>query len=150
MKSIFCKPYVYWVIGIFFFYLGLNVYISEFYVTIPYLSVYAAQIKWGKLILGILLTLLIAALVAINSVYGYILYRRRKLVAGEGVLTCVGTIGGLATGVCSACVTSVFPLIFGLFGVTFSWAALPFEGIEVQVLMVVVLGLSLWWMRRKN
>jgi hypothetical protein len=150
MKQVFRRPYLYFAIGLFISYLALNVYISQFYTTIPYIGIYAAQVKWGKLILGMALSLLIAGLVAINSVYGYILYKRRKLVAGEGVIACVGTIGGLATGVCSSCVTSVFHLILGLFGVTFSWAALPFEGIEVQVLMVLLLGLNLWWMRRRE
>lgn len=143
------KPYIYWVVGIFIIYLGLNMYISEFYETAKYLGVYASQVHWGKLILGMIFTIVIAGLVAVNSVYGYLRYKQRQQMKKSGVIACVGAVGGLATGVCSSCVVSVFPLILGLFGVTFSWAALPFQGLEIQALMIVLLGLSLWWMKRK-
>lgn len=149
MKRLLQKPYVYWVLGIFVVYLGLNVYISEFYITIKYLAVYANQIHWIKLGLGMLFTVVIAALVAVNSVYSYIRYREKQKIKKSGALACVGTIGGLATGVCSSCVTSVFPLVLGLFGVTFSWASLPFEGLEIQALTITILGVSLYWLKRK-
>lgn len=148
-KKIIQKPYVYWLIGIFIVYLALNIYISEFYETAKYLRVYASQVHWEKLILGMIFTIVIAGLVAVNSVYGYLRYKQRQQIKRSGVIACAGAIGGLATGVCSSCVVSVFPLILGLFGITFSWAALPFQGLEIQALIIILLGLSLWWMKRK-
>ena len=146
MKRSLQRPYLYWLIGIFVVYLGLTVYISEFYITAQYIFIYAHQLDWGKLLLGMFLTITIAALVALNMVYGYIRYKERKDVKKTGVIACVGTIGGLATGVCSACVVSVFPLVLGLFGVTFSWASLPFQGLEIQALLIVMLGAGLYFL----
>ncbi|MBI2668647.1 hypothetical protein HYX14_02280 [Candidatus Woesearchaeota archaeon] len=146
MKQIIQKPYWYWLLGIFIIYIGLNVYISEFYITAQYLSTYANQIHWGKLILGMVFTVVIGALVSVNMVSGYIRWKERQQIKKSGALACAGTIGGLATGVCSSCVTSVFPLVLGLFGVSFSWVSLPFQGLEVQVLMIGLLAGSLWWM----
>ncbi len=149
MKRLLQRPYVYWLVGIFVFYLGLNVYISQFYETIQYLEIYAAEIHWTKFILGILFTLIISGLVAVNSVYEWIRYKERQQIKKSGVVACVGGVVGLATGVCSACVVSIFPLLFGLFGVSVSFASLPFQGMEVQLLVIVMLGLSLWWMGKK-
>ncbi len=146
MKRILHRPHLYWVIGIFVLYLVVATYVSEFYVTVQYLTAYASQIHWGKLVLGILFTITIAALVAINSVQGYVRWKERQAIAKTGAVACVGAIGGLATGVCSSCVTSVFPLVLGLFGVTFSWASLPFQGLEIQALTVAALAGSWWWM----
>ena len=151
MKVIFQRPYLYWLVGVFLVYLALNVYISRFYETVQYLGVYASQVHWGKLILGMVFTLVISGLVAVNSVYGYIQYKEEQRVTKKsGIVACVGTIGGLATGVCSSCVASVFPLVLGLFGVTFSFAVLPFQGLEVQVMIIILLGISLYWLRKRR
>src|SRR3989338_9112322 len=150
MKQLTQKPYLYWLIGIFIFYTGLNIYISSFYETIQYIPLYAQQIHWGKLLLGIVFTIIIAALVAINSVYGYIRYKHHQQIKKSGVVACVGAIGGLATGVCSSCVVAIFPVLFSLFGITFSWISLPFQGLEIQALMIILLSVSLWWMRKKD
>lgn len=148
MKEIFHYPYVYWLIAIFLLYFGFNVYISEFYIIIQYLPIYLSTVNWSKLIFEFTLSLVIAALVAVNMVYGYIRYTERQQIKNSGVLACAGAVGGLATGVCSSCVVSVFPLIMGFFGVTFSWAFLPFGGIEVQILTLLLLGVSLWLMKK--
>ncbi len=145
MKRLWQKPYRYWLLGIFVAYIGLNVYLSEFYITVRYLSTYADQVKWGKLILGMVFSVIIAGLVAVNSVSGYIRYKERQQIKKSGVLACIGAVGGLATGVCSSCVVSVFPLVLGLFGVTFSWVSLPFQGLEVQALMIGLLAGSWRW-----
>ena len=58
-NTIFGKPYLYWLLGIFIFYLALTIYISEFYITLQYLGIYADQIHWGKLLLGIIFTITI-------------------------------------------------------------------------------------------
>jgi len=58
-------------------------------------------------------------------------------------LSSAGAIGGLVTGVCPLCVTGLIPLILGFIGVSFSFASLPFQGIEVQVLVVIILLMSL-------
>lgn len=150
IPKIIQKPHLYWLITIFIVYLGLNIYINQFYETIKYIPIYAQQIHWGKLISGIIFTIAISALVALNSVYGYIRYKHHQQIKKSGVIACVGAIGGLATGVCSSCIVAVFPLLFSLFGITFSWASLPFQGLEVQALIIILLSVSVWWMDKDN
>ena len=142
MKEIFRKPYVYWFAGIFLVYLVLNVLISGFYNTIPLIIVYANTVNWLNLGLSLLLTLIIWFLVAVNGVLVYVKYKERKKCRGAGIAG-VGTIGGLVVGVCPLCVTGLFPLILGLLGVSFSFSSLPFQGVEIQILVILVLVFSL-------
>ena len=143
MKRIFKKPYLYFTIGIFLLYLLINLLISGFYDTIPLIITYANTINWFKLSISIILSLTIGFLVAINSVYAYIKYKERKQCIEGGTIAGLGTLGGLVTGFCPLCITGLFPLIFGFFGVSFSLASLPFQGIEIQLAIVILLLISL-------
>ena|SRR3990172_12262241 len=147
MKAL--KTHVFWGIGIALAYIVITVYVSEFYVTIQYLPVYLSTINWVEFTASILLTIIIALLVGTNSVYAYKKYQERKPVKGEAAMSCVGTIGGVAAGVCPACVTSVFPLILGVFGISVSWATLPLKGFEIQLLVIALLGISLYLLHKK-
>ncbi len=147
MKIIFKKPYLYFTIGIFLLYLLINFLISGFYDTIPLIIAYANTVNWLKLSISILLSLIIGILVAINGVYVYMKYNERKECAGGGTIAGAGTLGGLLTGFCPLCITGLFPLIFGLFGVSFSLASLPFQGIEIQLAVVILLFISLKMLR---
>ena len=148
MKLAFRKPYIYATIIIFFVYITLLTLLSGFYKTVPLLIVYAGTVSWIKLIFSIFLSLLIGLLVAINSVYVYVKYQQRKQCREAGTVATIGTVGGLVVGVCPLCVTGVFPLILGLLGISFSFASLPFQGIEIQVLIVITLGISLWMLNK--
>jgi len=147
MKAIFKKPYIYWFFGIFIFYLILNVLVSGFYNTLPLIITYASTVNWLKLGLSLTLTFVIGFLVAINTVLVYIKYKERKKCKGVGTAS-VGTVGGLIVGVCPLCVTGIFPLLLSLVGITFSFASLPFQGIEVQILIILILLFSLRTLRR--
>ena len=148
MKLAFKKSYILWIIIIFLVYILINFLISGFYDTIPLIIAYANTINWFKLIISLILSLTIGILVAINGVYVYIKYKERKECAGGGTIAGLGTVGGLITGFCPLCITGLFPLIFGLFGVSFSLASLPFQGIEVQLTVVVLLFISLKMLKR--
>ena len=143
MKILLKKPYIYFVILILLVYLLLNIFISGFYNTIPLILVYAKTLNWFKLGISIFLTIIIGALIAFNSVFIYVKYKERKKCKRELSLSSAGAIGGLVTGVCPLCVTGLIPLILGFIGVSFSFASLPFQGIEVQVLVVIILLMSL-------
>ncbi|RJQ22257.1 hypothetical protein C4580_00940 [Candidatus Woesearchaeota archaeon] len=148
MNRVFKTPYAYWLAAIFFAYLILLVYLSEFYVTIQYIPRYLNTLNWAEFGVSILLSLTIAGLIALNAVYGFIRWQERR-VAKEGALACAGGIGGFAAGVCPACVTSVFPFIFSTFGVSFSWASLPLRGFEIQFITLAILSGSLYLLRRE-
>lgn len=150
MKRIFSRSYIFWFLGIFIFYLLLSVLISGFYNTIPLIINYVETIDWLKLGVSLFLTLCIGFLVALNSVYVYILYKKRKECREGKVLAGIGGVGGLIVGVCPLCVTGVVPIIFGLFGISFSFAGLPFQGVEVQVLVVIILLISLYILQKRR
>ena len=148
MKTIFKKPYVYWFFGIFVSYLILNILISGFYNTLPLIIIYAKTVDWIKLGISLLLTLTIGFLVAANGVLVYIKYKERKRCKGVGTAS-IGAAAGLIVGVCPLCVTGVFPLLLGLFGISFSFGSLPFQGIEIQILVIIILVFSLWMLEKK-
>jgi hypothetical protein len=85
-----------------------------------------------------------------NSVYFYILYRERKSCKEGKALAVTGGVGGLIVGVCPLCVTGIVPLVLGFFGIGFSLASLPFQGIEVQALIVAVLLAGVYFLRKQN
>ena len=149
MKILFKKSYVYFIILIFLVYLSLNIILSGFYNTITLILVYAETVNWFKLGISLFLTLAIGYLIAFNSVLIYVKYKERKKCKKEFTLSSVGAIGGLVVGVCPLCVTGLIPLILGFIGVSFSLASLPFQGIEVQVLVVIILLVSLINLSRK-
>lgn len=137
------KPYIYFVIFIFFVYLLVDVAVSGFYNTFPLILIYAKTVNWLKLSISLILTLAIGILIALNAVTLYIRHKQRKKCGREAALSSAGAVGGLVAGVCPLCVTGLIPIIFGSIGISFSFALLPFQGIEVQALIVVVLYFSL-------
>jgi len=148
IKQVFKKPYLYYFILIFLIYLILNVIFSQFYITIQYIPKYLETIKWQELIISALLSLAIGFLVSLNSLLVYIKYKEKNNVKKQGILATLGTIGGFATGVCSACVAGLFPLIFGLFGISFSFLSLPLKGIEIQLLVILILLINLYLLKK--
>lgn len=150
MKRIFKKPYIFWTAGIFILYLILDVFVSGFYNTIPLIINSISTVDWLKLGISLFLTLLIGFLVALNSVYVYILYKERKKCREGKTIAAVGSVGGLIVGICPLCITGILPLVFGALGIGFSFASLPFGGIEIQVLVVAVLLISLKMLKNKT
>ncbi|MEK6926243.1 MAG: hypothetical protein AABW50_03110 [Nanoarchaeota archaeon] len=150
MNQILKKPHIYWILLIFIVYLALNFLFSGFYNTIKLILIYAGSVDWLKFGTSIILTLVIGFLVAVNTVTVFVKYKERQK-CGEGITTAgIGAIGGFAVGICPLCVTGLFPLIFSVLGVSFSFASLPLGGIEIQVLVIIILLASLWMLRRNE
>ncbi|OIO81418.1 hypothetical protein AUJ84_01080 [Candidatus Pacearchaeota archaeon CG1_02_32_132] len=121
---------------------------SGFYQTIPLIFVYSKTVSWFKLGVSISLSLIIGVLVSILSVLIFIRYKERRNCIKESALAGIGTVTGFAAGVCPLCVAGLFPLILGLFGISFTFASLPFQGLEVQVLSIILLFLALFLLRK--
>lgn len=150
IRRVFSRPQVYYLLIIFLSYSVINYFTSGFNKTLSVVIIYLSSVDITKLVLSAILSLMIGLLIAINAVITYMKYKERMDCKNSVGLTSIGTIGGLATGVCPLCITGLFPLIFGLFGVTFSYATLPFQGIEIQVLVIVILFVSLLLLIRKE
>lgn len=149
MNLVFRKPYIYATVSVFLLYMLLTIFLSGFYSTIPLIMAYAGAVNWIKLGLSLFLSFVIGSLVAINAVSVYIKYRERKKCAEAGAVATIGTMGGLVVGVCPLCITGIVPIVLGTLGVSFSFASLPFQGIEIQLMVVIMLLTSFWMLHRK-
>ena len=149
MKRVFQKPYIYYFLLIFFLYLLINLLLSGFYKTVPLIIIYVKTVSWFKLSISLLLSLSIGFLVSLTSVLAFIKYKERKQCKEGIALSGVGSVGGLVVGGCPLCVAGVFPLLLSLVGVSFSFASLPFQGMEIQILVLVVLAISLYILNKK-
>ena len=77
-------------------------------------------------------------------------YRQRQKIKKGVAIAALGTTSGFAAGVCTACVAGIFPFIFSLFGISFSWLSLPFKGLEFQVLVIILLLTSLHLLNKRS
>lgn len=139
-------------------YIIITVVVSKFYVTVQYIPYFMDTINWAQLLLSVVLTLAIGILLSINVILLYLIYKDYKNkkqtcsmtdLGTTASVTSVGAFGGVATGVCSACVVSIFPWLFGLFGVTISFGALPFQGLEIQGGIVALLSANGYYLHKK-
>jgi hypothetical protein len=149
-KSILKKPYIFMLIFIFLIYLILNFFFSGFYNKIPALFLYKDTINWAMLLTSIILSVIIAGLVSINSIYAFLLYKERKKCMQVSTVAGIGAIGGIVTGFCPICVTGIFPLVLSLLGITFSFASLPLNGIEFQIILIIILSVSLYYLTKRE
>ena len=150
MKNLLKKPYIFWIVTIFLIYTILNFYISGFNNTFILILKYASTVNWFELIISIIFSLSIGILVALNSVLVYIKYKERQKCKNQTFLAGLGAIGGLATGFCPLCITGLFPLVLSLVGITFSFASLPFKGLEIQFIIIIILFISYKSLKNRN
>lgn len=149
MNILLKKPYIYFVVVIFLIYIILDIILSGFYNTIPLILFYAKTVDWVKLSISLFLTMGIGILIASNFVLIYAKYQERKQCRQAGTVATVGALGGLVVGVCPLCITGIFPIIWGALGISFSFLSLPFQGVEIQILIVITLIISLFMLRNK-
>lgn len=142
MKAVFKRPYLYWFTGIFILYLVVNLLVSGFYDTIPLIIANTKTVSWFKLSISLILSFGIGFFVAVNSIYIYIISNQKKTCKAGATTTSIGVLGGLITGFCPVCITGLFPIIFGFLGISFSLASLPFQGIEIQFVVLLLLVFS--------
>ena len=138
------RPYLFWSVTIFIFYMLINLLLSGFYDTIPLIIIYAKTINWISLGSSLLLSLSTGILVSMTMVLTYIKYKERKQCKEGVILSGTGSFGGLIAGICPLCVTGIFPLILASLGISFSFASLPFQGLEIQMGVVLILITSLY------
>jgi hypothetical protein len=140
MKYILRKPFIYVFLSVLILYSILLFTLSDFGDTLFLAFQYVETVSWSKLIFSIILSLLIGIFISINACYLYREYKLKKDCKKGSVLTGAGVLAGLSVGICPLCVGGLLPLVLGIFGISFSFGILPFQGIEVQL---IVLGLMI-------
>lgn len=144
------RPQIYWVVGIFILYIAAIYTLGNFPSTLFVALLYAPLSLRISIALSLIFSITIAALISSNVVMAYMRYQERRHFRKMSMMTGVGTVGGFAAGICPACVTGLLPIIFGFFGVTFSFAILPFDGLEIQLLAIIILGINFRYLHRQH
>jgi hypothetical protein len=151
MKRLLKRPYIYWVIGIFISYISANLLISEYYKEFSLKNgFYCAASGHNGYIINIIFAVIIGALISLNAVLAFIKFRERQKCRSQVAATSIGAVAGVATGFCPVCVTGLVPLIFSFIGVSFSFASLPFNGLEIQTTVALILAISLYSLSKKS
>ena len=150
IQKVFKKPYRYFFVLIFVTYVILNVILSQFYITLQYIPKYLETLKWEELVISGILSLIIGILIALNTMLIYLKWKERRDMKKQTALASLSTLGGFATGICTACVAGVFPLIFGLFGISFSFLSLPLKGMEIQLVVIGILMINLYMIKKEK
>jgi hypothetical protein len=146
----FTRPYVFYFIGVFLLYFGLNVYLNQLNVTgFDVFSMY--RVSFG--VPFIFFLILVPGLVALNV--NLVAYKFKELKhmskrgqAGAGSVGIVGIFGGLLGGACPGCFAGLFPALLGIFGVSATLANLPFNGLEIQAVSAGLLFVSIYFLTK--
>ena len=156
-KTVFKKPYIFWLVGIALLYVLLAVCFSKFYLTLWYLPLFFDTLNWKEFIISTSFTLIIGFLAAVNIVLAYLHYQENKKQKNAvcishdrkaTILVGIETVLGLFLGVCSACTPLLFPLLFSIFGVTITLSTLPLRGFELQIILILLFIFNIWYFQK--
>lgn len=138
-EAVFKKPYSFYFLFFFFLYLFFNIYINKLYVTY---RVLIDNLYYG--IFLIFLMLAVAFLVGLNINLMILKFKEyRKLNYKSGSFATFGVFFGILGGACPGCIVGLFPAVAGIFfGIGISLNILPFKGLELQVLSIILLIVS--------
>jgi len=136
-QAILERPYIFYFVIIFLLYIFINIIINQTYITFEtFFSTYRPSFY----IPYILLNLTVAFLVALNINLIIIKFKEISSMSGAEGFSVLGVIGGLIGGACPGCIAGLLPSVLGILGVAgFSLYNLPFHGLEIQVLSIVLL-----------
>jgi len=140
------KPYIYSFFIILIVYLIITAIVNKFYIVAPYIKTYNLRIVIPHLILN----LIVAILVAININLIYLKFKEAKRVEKSSTLTFFGVFSGMLGGLCPGCIAGLFPLITSFFGIGLSLASLPFKGLELQVLAIIILIIPIIFLTKQS
>ena len=140
------RPYIFYFILIFIFYLILNLIVNKTYSTVIVLNSLAL---WFRIPYTLFNFLIIPALVALTINLSILKFKELKVIrAKEEGATFLGVFGGVLGGACPGCFVGLFPAVLGLFGVTASLRVLPLFGLEIQMASIVLLIVAIFYLTR--
>lgn len=143
--SLFSTPYVFlYFLWVFLFFL-INVFLNDILVTIASLIHFKLYFAFFYGFFYVLNALLIG--LSINLII--LKYKEIKFVSAKSSLfSVVGTFLAFLTGACPGCVAGFFPVFMGLFGASLSLNDLPFYGIEIQAVSLILLLLGIFYLSK--
>lgn len=146
-EAVFKRPYSFYFLFFFFLYLFFNIYINKVYVTY---RVLIDNLYYGILLIFLMLT--VAFLVGLNINLIIIKFKEyRKFNYKSGSFTTLGVFFGMLGGACPGCIVGLFPAVAGIFlGSGISLNILPFKGLELQILSVILLVISANLLSKNN
>lgn len=139
------KPYIFSFFGIFFLYNILNIFLNKLYITFPELLgtyLYASAFILLQLIIGFGIALAIN--LSIKRIKDLNLATPKK---HKGLISSAIAISLIASG-CPGCIAGLFPAFLGLFGVSASLGILPLYGLELQIISILLLAISIWYLTK--
>ena len=132
----------------FILYLLLSTYLIYYFFNgfYSFFNYYIRYYPW----LNVLFTLILAFLFGINL--ALIIFRFREVKSynnesGTGIFT---SIISLFSAGCPVCSFSIISFLIPAIGTTFSLAILPFKGLEIQLLGIVILLISIFILTKEN
>lgn len=136
-KAVFERPYVFYFWLIFILYITLNVIINQNYITF---KTFFTSYRPSFYVPYIIFNLIVSFLVPLNINLAILKFKDLSFnTKGEEGISVLGVIAGLIGGSCPGCIAGLFPAILGLFGVSAGLSILPFYGLEIQALSIVLL-----------
>lgn len=146
-EAIFKKPYSFYFVFIFFLYLFFNIWVNKLYVTYRILI---DNFYYGISLISLMI--LVAFLTALNANLIIIKFKEyKKFNYTTGGFTSIAVFLGFMGGACSGCIAGLFPVVTGIFlGTVLSLNVLPFKGIELQILSIILLILSANILSKEN
>jgi|GEM_PF-7057330 len=149
IRILTARPIVWWWILGSLIYILLGLLIAGITSTGPLFILYQDSVRWGYVLLSFALFCLIAVSATAVFLLSLVRWKNRTshLVEGAG---CVASIAGLGFGLCSICATATIPLVIGAVDVASFIGGLPGQGLEIQGIILLVLLVSAYIIRRSS
>lgn len=147
-QAIFSSPYRYYFLITFIIYLGVAIWANQLYITgIKVLFDYKPSFLIPYLVFNLIILLLVPLIVNLVIIK---IKDLRDISKAGGSAGFLGIFAGLLGSACPGCFAGLFPAFLGLFGVSATLGNLPFYGLEIQGLSIVLLMVSVWLLTRET
>jgi len=146
-SAIISRPYLF--SFIFLLYILINFLSNKTYDVAPVIFTYNLVFVIPFLTLSFLIT---PFLVAITINLSITKFKEMKSLSskGEEGFTVIGIFSGVLGGACPGCFMGLFPAFLGLFGITATLGNLPFLGLEIQFLSIILLIVAIVLLTRDS
>ena len=140
-KALFTWPYFLIFIFVFFLFGIFNIYINDSFL----IFIHLGTLRLWFAIFFVFFYILVAFLVSLTFNLGIIRFSKLgSFNSKEGGFAVLGGFAGVLGGSCPACLAGFFPAFMGFLGISFGLIDLPLQGLEIQMISSVLLGISIF------